>query len=248
MRTEFEQLASTDITSETSLILPNGQELKLSLTSDFPISPYTRFFLYDLPEFAGYRVLDFGTGSGVLALAAAKLGASSVVASDISSDAILLATSNAKANGEEGISLIRHDKGSIDVLSSRTFDLIICNPASLPTPPHIPDAFWSGGRLGLDMIFQLIELSSRCLSRSGRLRFIHTSLAPLHSTLSYLATHGFSTGILRVQEIQFRPFYAELFSHFVFIRNHHGGFFTRRNGLHYEFLYLLEAHRADECA
>ena len=44
-------------------------------------------------------VLDFGCGSGVLAVAAARLGATHVVGIDIDSDAPQITIDNAKANG-----------------------------------------------------------------------------------------------------------------------------------------------------
>jgi ribosomal protein L11 methyltransferase len=45
------------------------------------------------------RVLDIGTGSGVLAIAAAKLGAASVLALDVDPDAVGSARANAARNG-----------------------------------------------------------------------------------------------------------------------------------------------------
>jgi ribosomal protein L11 methyltransferase len=45
------------------------------------------------------RVLDIGTGSGILAIAAAKLGAASVLALDIDPDAVGSARANAARNG-----------------------------------------------------------------------------------------------------------------------------------------------------
>ena len=50
-----------------------------------------------LPE--GAEVLDFGCGSGILALAAARLGARHVVAYDIDPQALLATRQNAEANG-----------------------------------------------------------------------------------------------------------------------------------------------------
>jgi len=50
-------------------------------------------------ELAGKHVLDFGCGSGILALAALKLGAARAVAVDNDPQAILASTDNAKRNG-----------------------------------------------------------------------------------------------------------------------------------------------------
>lgn len=46
----------------------------------------------------GMRVVDFGTGSGILAIAAAKLGASLVIAFDIDETAVQIARENVVAN------------------------------------------------------------------------------------------------------------------------------------------------------
>jgi predicted nicotinamide N-methyase len=74
---------------------------------------------------AGRSVLDFATGSGLVAIAAAKAGAASVVASDLdpfSPAAVLL---NARANGVgigfEGGDLIGRDEGWDVVLAGDVF-------------------------------------------------------------------------------------------------------------------------------
>lgn len=57
-------------------------------------------FILDQPErVRGKRVLDFGSGSGVMAIAAAQAGAAKVLACDIDPDALLATQCNAKQNG-----------------------------------------------------------------------------------------------------------------------------------------------------
>jgi ribosomal protein L11 methyltransferase len=53
----------------------------------------------DTAAVAGARVIDFGCGSGILAIAAAKLGASGVLAVDIDPQALLATRDNAERNG-----------------------------------------------------------------------------------------------------------------------------------------------------
>ena len=50
----------------------------------------------------GMRVMDIGTGSGILAIAAAKLGAQQVLAVDIDPDAVKVARENIERNGMSG--------------------------------------------------------------------------------------------------------------------------------------------------
>ncbi len=50
----------------------------------------------------GMRVMDVGTGSGILAVAAARLGAKDVLAVDIDPDAVKVAAENVRLNAVEG--------------------------------------------------------------------------------------------------------------------------------------------------
>ena len=57
-------------------------------------------YLLDNPDVvAGRRVLDFGCGSGIAAIAAARAGAKQVVACDLDRDALLASRINAQGNG-----------------------------------------------------------------------------------------------------------------------------------------------------
>jgi predicted nicotinamide N-methyase len=74
-----------------------------------------RYILDNPGQFAGKRVLDFASGSGLVAIAAAKAGASAVDASDIDAFAIAAIKANAAENGvavwARGEDLIGVDEG-----------------------------------------------------------------------------------------------------------------------------------------
>lgn len=69
------------------------------------------------------RVLDIGTGSGVLAIAAAKLGAGEIWAIDIDPDACAIAAANAEANGVSGHMHVRPDFADV----AGVFDVVVAN-------------------------------------------------------------------------------------------------------------------------
>ena len=74
------------------------------------------------------RVLDIGTGSGVLAIAAAKRLHASVVASDIDRVAVDAARNNARLNHARGITFIHAPGASARAIAAHApFDLILAN-------------------------------------------------------------------------------------------------------------------------
>jgi ribosomal protein L11 methyltransferase len=95
--------------------------------------PTTRMCLEFLEncQVAGKCVLDVGTGSGILAIASVKLGAASVVATDIDDAALEAAKENAKRNGVEGrikfvkSDLLRQVEGQFDIVLSNLLTPLI---------------------------------------------------------------------------------------------------------------------------
>ena len=79
--------------------------------------------LYETPPHPA-RVLDVGTGSGILAIAAAALGAKRVLACDIEEESCRTATENAKLNGV--IDRIEITGESLDTLEG-DFDVVVAN-------------------------------------------------------------------------------------------------------------------------
>ena len=86
-------------------------------------------FLEDVVR-GGESVLDYGCGSGILAIAAAKLGAATLDAVDIDAQAVEVARLNARANGvklramlPEGLGAGRYDLVVANILAQPLIDL-----------------------------------------------------------------------------------------------------------------------------
>jgi ribosomal protein L11 methyltransferase len=84
--------------------------------------------LQKLPNVRGRSVLDVGTGSGVLALAARALGATDIVAADYDPDAVASARENLELNGAgAAIALLHLDLAEPSALRDRRFDIVFAN-------------------------------------------------------------------------------------------------------------------------
>lgn len=80
--------------------------------------------LLDSLNLTGRRVIDAGTGSGVLAIAARHRGAREVVAFDVDPDAVGSARANVELNGLDGITVVEGDLATVD---ADTADLVVAN-------------------------------------------------------------------------------------------------------------------------
>lgn len=90
------------------------------------LHPTTKLMIEGLQERVrpGMEVLDLGTGSGILAIPAARLGAQ-VTALDISDVAVQVASENVAIN--DVADLVAVAEGAIGTVSGRRFDLILAN-------------------------------------------------------------------------------------------------------------------------
>jgi ribosomal protein L11 methyltransferase len=107
----------------------------------------------DEQELAGRRVLDFGCGSGILSIAAIKLGANRAVALDNDPQALTATRSNALQNGVDDRIVTASDAA----LLSAEFDVIVANVLAGPLRQHartICSRLLPGGALALAGIIE----------------------------------------------------------------------------------------------
>lgn len=103
-------------------------------TGSHPSTQLAVELLEELP-LAGRRLLDVGTGTGILAFAALHLGAAGALGIDVDVDAVLQAAQNARRN-RMATALAA---GGVDALSVlRRFDVIVANVLPRRLAPDLP--------------------------------------------------------------------------------------------------------------
>ena len=103
-------------------ILPFGRS-QLFRTGRHPATQLSLILLEEYVE-SGDRVLDLGTGSGILAVAAAKLGASEVLALDTDAAAVAIAQETVSLNGLADV--VEVAQGSIES-AAPPYDVVAAN-------------------------------------------------------------------------------------------------------------------------
>lgn len=144
----------------------------------------------------GASVLDMFTGSGVLAITAAKEGAGEVMAVDLSRKALLTVKINAAVHSAR-VKTARSDMFS--ALGDRSFDLVLANPPYIPGPAEVPSRgiarAWEGGYDGRLLIDRLCQEAPAHLRPGGHLLIVHSSMNGEQLTLERLEQAGLSAAV-----------------------------------------------------
>ncbi|GGL63689.1 methyltransferase [Streptomyces fumigatiscleroticus] len=154
----------------------------------------------------GARVLDVGTGSGALAIGAARRGGR-VTAVDVSWRAVCTARLNAL---RAGVPLrVRHGN-LFDPVRGERFDLVLANPPYVPAPgggapPRGAARCWDAGDDGRLVLDRICREGPGLLRPGGVLLMVQSALSDPDRTVGQLRPAGLKAAVIRRHRIAFGP-------------------------------------------
>jgi methylase of polypeptide subunit release factors len=160
----------------------------------------------DTLDLRGKQVIDVGTGTGILAVAAARAGAATVIATDINPNAALSVPGNAWANAVgDRITAVGMDLLSAFV-AAPLFDTIVANvPKHAREPRDVADKGWHGGPRHR-YILPLFEQAYQRLKPDGRLYVMVSSHSELRLIEEVIKSAGFRFCIAKEYPILIESF------------------------------------------
>ncbi|MEM4713453.1 MAG: class I SAM-dependent methyltransferase [Candidatus Bathyarchaeia archaeon] len=163
-------------------------------------------FAENLTVLEGERVLDMGTGCGILGIIAAKK-ALQVVAIDINPAAVRCAKENAKLNGVADTMLFIQGDLFTPLKAEEKFDLILFNAPYLPTEPFegktLIERAWVGGTSGRTILDRFLEGISGHVKVEGRVLLMQSTLTNVNRTMKILEDEGFKAKIIASLDLPF---------------------------------------------
>lgn len=157
-------------------------------------------------DLCGKRVADVGTGSGILALAAARAGSRDVLAVDINPNAVRATSYNSRTNGlGERVTPVCSNLLS-SVPPRPQFDVILSNPPFFPGEPRdIADRAWFAGPEYRD-IASLFEQARERLKPTGLMYVLLSSDSDLHFLGGLIAKAGFRARLVTAASMLIESF------------------------------------------
>ena len=145
----------------------------------------------------GVSVLDLCSGSGMLAIVAARSGARAVTAVDVSRRAVFATWLNAKLNCA-AVEVVRGDL--FKAVAGRRFDVIVSNPpylisAGQQLPRRGAPRAWDAGPNGRLFLDPICAHAHEHLAPDGVLLLVHSSLCDEQQTIDDLSSRGYEVEI-----------------------------------------------------
>jgi release factor glutamine methyltransferase len=142
-------------------------------------------------DFRGKRVLEMGSGSGLLSLIAASRGAS-VTSTDVNALAVETTRTNADTNGLGNHIRTRGGNLFEGIDQSNLYDYIVWNPPFYPQEPHNEEErAWKAGD-SYRVLEQFAKASKRYLARDGRILINLSSHIDNNKILTFFTKEGYT--------------------------------------------------------
>lgn len=154
----------------------------------------------------GGRVLDIGTGTGALAIAAIRAGAAEVTGVDVSRRAVWTARFNAAMRRMP----MRVRLGNaLEVIADERFDLVLANPPYVPATrvcaARGAARAWDAGLDGRQLLNPLCARMFDLLVPGGVLMMVHSALCGVDTTLRQLRDNGLKASVVQRRRVPFGP-------------------------------------------
>lgn len=155
----------------------------------------------------GRRVLDLGTGTGAVALAAAQCGAASVTAVDLSLRSVAAAWLNSRLYRVP----CRVRRGDLWApVAGERFDLIVSTPPYVPAasnalPRHRISRCWDAGLNGRALLDRICTEAPALLSPEGQMLVVHSAVCDEDITRKRFADAGLQAEVLTRRTVPFGP-------------------------------------------
>jgi release factor glutamine methyltransferase len=154
----------------------------------------------------GVRVLDVGTGTGALALTAARSGAAQVIAIDSSARAVFTARTNVWLR-RLPVRVLRSDL--FEAVAGEVFDVIVANPpyvcAGDLAGPRRSCHTWDGGANGRLVLDRLCSSAPPLLAPGGMLLLVQSALCGVQNTIDLLRSGGLKAAVVAQRRETFGP-------------------------------------------
>jgi len=158
---------------------------------------------------AGTRVLDMGTGCGILGIIAAK--EAEVVAVDLNPYAIRCARENARINNVRSKMVFIQGDLFTFLNQKLSFDVVLFNAPYLPVGDSDLDSWigyaWAGGAIGRQVIERFISEVPKHLKPEGYVLMMQSSLANIEETICRFTEYHLKAEVVAEQKL---PFFEKL--------------------------------------
>jgi release factor glutamine methyltransferase len=155
----------------------------------------------------GRDVLDVGTGSGALAVAAFRAGAASVTAVDLSRRSVLTAWVNGRLAGAR----VRVHRGDLFApVRDRRFGLVLSNPPYVPAatpalPRYRKARCWDAGPDGRALLDRVCAGVTDVLTPDGTVLVVHSAVCDAGTTVDALERVGLAVREVARVTVPFGP-------------------------------------------